>query len=561
MMQPWPSGLIQGGLTLPASSGPLAQIPTELPSNVSSFAQRIGSSVGNLIVAVVVLVAGWVFASVAASTIQKLLRKTDLDNRVAAWVTGRPQSEAPRIEQWVARTVFWLLMLFVLVAFFQALGLTSVVEPLNQLLTQVTSYLPQVFAALVVVLIAWLLATVSRVLIRGVLQRSQLDQRFSQVQETRISEEGTEAEASPQTALSDTLANVLYWSIFLLFLPSVLSILELEGTLPPVQNLLNQVLSILPNVAAALVIGAFGWLLAQVVRRLVTNLLVGVGTDQLGSRFGLDSESGQTLSRIIGTVVFVLVLIPVGIASFEALRIQAISGPAVSMLTEILNALPQIFTAGLILVVTYLLAQFVQDLVTKVLTELGFNNLFVWLGLQQSAAPTSDTAATATGSESASASPQLRTPSELAGIILLVGLMLFATVAAVDVLGIEALTEVMTGLLQILGQVLTGMAVFAVGLYFATLTFNLIRNSGFRQAPFLAFTARIAIIIFSGAMALRQIGIAADIVNLAFGLLLGSIAVGVAIAFGVGGREVAAEQLREWLNAMKSDQDGGSQGH
>lgn len=553
MMQPWQSGStgpIQEGLW-PALSpqGSLAQLPSDLPSNVSSFAQRIGSSVGNLIVAVVVLVAGWVFASVAASTIEKLLRRIDLDNRIAAWVTGRPQTDAPRVERWAARIVFWLLMLFVLVAFFQALELTSVVEPLNQLLNQVTSYLPQVFAAVIVILIAWLLATISRVLIRGVLQQLDIDQRFSQVQEDLPSpEEGTEAEATPQTNLSNTLANVLYGFIFLLFLPSVLSILELEGTLDPVQNLLDQVLSILPNVAAALVIAVFGWLVAQVIRRLVTNLLVGVGTDQLGTRFGLDLEGGQTLSRIIATVVFVLVLIPVGIASFEALRIEVISDPAVSMLTEILNALPQIFTAGLILVVAYLLAQFVQDLVTKVLTDLGFDNLFVWLGLQQAA----DTEATAVPTEG---SPR-QTPSQLAGVIVLVGLMLFATMAAVDVLGIDSLTELMTGLLQIMGQVLTGIAVFAVGLYLATLVFNLIRNSGFRQAPFLAFTARIAILIFAGAMALRQIGIATDIVNLAFGLMLGSIAVGVAIAFGIGGREVAAEQLREWLNAMKSDQDG-----
>jgi hypothetical protein len=52
-------------------------------------------------------------------------------------------------------------------------------------------------------------------------------------------------------------------------------------------------------------------------------------------------------------------------------------------------------------------------------------------------------------------------------------------------------------------------------------------------------------------MALRRMGVATDIVNLVFGLLLGAIAVAIALAFGLGGREIAAEQVREWLASFK----------
>jgi hypothetical protein len=53
-------------------------------------------------------------------------------------------------------------------------------------------------------------------------------------------------------------------------------------------------------------------------------------------------------------------------------------------------------------------------------------------------------------------------------------------------------------------------------------------------------------------MALRQMGIANDIVNLAFGLLLGAIAVSVALAFGLGSREIAARELEGWLKGFRS---------
>lgn len=67
--------------------------------------------------------------------------------------------------------------------------------------------------------------------------------------------------------------------------------------------------------------------------------------------------------------------------------------------------------------------------------------------------------------------------------------------------------------------------------------------------------ARVAILILAGSMALRQIGVASDIINLAFGLILGAAAVAVAIAFGFGGREIAAKQLREWQVSLNEKPD------
>ncbi|MBN1235254.1 MAG: hypothetical protein JW999_04290 [Methanotrichaceae archaeon] len=58
-----------------------------------------------------------------------------------------------------------------------------------------------------------------------------------------------------------------------------------------------------------------------------------------------------------------------------------------------------------------------------------------------------------------------------------------------------------------------------------------------------AHAARISILAFAGAMALRQMGPANEIINLAFGLLLGAIAVAIALAFGLGGKEIAAHPL------------------
>ena len=132
-----------------------------------------------------------------------------------------------------------------------------------------------------------------------------------------------------------------------------------------------------------------------------------------------------------------------------------------------------------------------------------------------------------------------RTPSEIVGSLVLVAVLLFATVEALRLLGFAVLADLLAEFIQLGGQILLGLLVFAVGLYLANLAADLIRSSDAAHAGLLALVARVAILVLAGAMALRQMGIANEIVNLAFGLLLGAIAVAAAIAFGFGGREIA----------------------
>ncbi|MDY6802207.1 MAG: mechanosensitive ion channel [Cyanobacteriota bacterium] len=503
--------------------------------------------------AVAILIIGTIAAWAISAFIGGLLKKTDIDNKIAGWVTGSGAGQKlPPVENWISTVIFWLIMIFVLVAFFNQLGLTAVSEPLNTFLNQIAGFLPQLAGALLWLGIAWLVATAVKLAVSRLLRALRLDERLNR--------QAGNTPGTGQIQLTDTLANALYWFIFLLFLPPVLEALGLEQALQPVQNMLDEILAALPNILKAVIIVAAGWLIATVVRRIVANLLAATGTDRLGLRFGISSSTGgQSLSSIISTVVYVLVLIPFAISALEALEIESISVPAVAMLQEVLQAIPDIFTAGLILVVAYVIGRFVSDLLTNILTGIGFNNIFNWLGLPSTpgprvpAPPSPDPNATVLQDEGTNRPPSPgRTPSEIVGIVALVGIMLFATVTATDILGLEALTLIVNQVLLIAGQVLLGVVVFAIGLYFANLAFSLIDSPGSRQARFLAQTARVGIIILVSAMALQQMGIASDIVNLAFGLLLGAIAVAIALSFGLGGRDIASEQIREWLNSFKA---------
>ena len=235
------------------------------------------------------------------------------------------------VGKWVSTAVYWLILAFTLVAFLNALHLESVSTPLNLFLQQILSYVPRLGSAALLLGVAWIIATLVKTLVTSGLSRFNLDDKLKQ-------HTGDVGGESP-IVVSETLGNALYWFVFLFFLPLVLNALDLP--LAPVQNLLDQILSALPKILTAILIGAIGWLVARIVKGITTNLLAAVGTDQLGARMGFNrSAGGMSLSTLLGTVVYVLVLIPTAIAALNALDIAAISTPAVAMLNQVMTTDP-----------------------------------------------------------------------------------------------------------------------------------------------------------------------------------------------------------------------------
>jgi hypothetical protein len=140
----------------------------------------------------------------------------------------------------------------------------------------------------------------------------------------------------------------------------------------------------------------------------------------------------------------------------------------------------------------------------------------------------------------------------LVGQIVSIFIMLFASVEAANMLGFSQVSDLVTMLIEFAGQVLLGSVIFAAGFWLANLAHaGVLRVSG-ESASGLAGILRIAILGLVLAMGLRAMGIADDIVNMAFGLVLGAVAVAFAVSFGLGGREAAGKQMEYWLAGLRN---------
>lgn len=483
--------------------------------------------VPSLVGAVVLLVAGWLLAIFLSRLVQHVLQKMELSSRISDAIADEDATEPQRVEYWVGRCVFWLLMLFVLVGFFQVLGVTQVTEPIIRFLNQIFEYAPRLIGPALLILIAWLLAKFLRIAVRKGLRASRLDERL---ESQALIGDGR------GVLLSDTIAEAVYWLTLLVFLPAVLSALDLGGLLDPVRGVVNELLGYLPNLLAAAVILIVGWFVARILRRLVTNMLAAAGADRLGAQVGLAQTTGhQSLSGLAGLVAYVLVFVPVLIAALNALQISAVTRPVSLMLTKALAAVPNLFAGALVLIVAIIVGRIVAGLASRLLAGVGFDGLPRKIGF---------------GSDTLAGSKRL---SEVTGSLILIAIMLFATIEALSLIGFSAFAELIEDFLVFASRILFGIVIIALGIFLGRLAGDFVRSANPPQAALLTVVARGAVVILSFAVGLQQMGIGEDIIALAFGLSLGAVAIAAAIAFGFGGRDAAADAIRRWQEQVTKD--------
>ncbi|MBL7161076.1 MAG: mechanosensitive ion channel [Anaerolineales bacterium] len=481
----------------------------------------VGEDMLNLLAGLAILIVGWLIARIIKTVVYRLLKRTNVDDRLAGAVAEGEEPAQLNIAKWVSTAAFYLVMLFVLVAFFQTVQLPAVAAPLNAMLEQIALAAPQLLGAILILLVAWLVATIAKFVIQRTMRMTKLDERLAAQAEID----------APKVSVSDSLANGVFWLVFLLFLPAVLNALGMRGLVEPVTGVVDAILGAIPNIFAAAISLFIGWLLARIVRQIVVNLLAATNIDKFGERIGVSSESQtEPLSKIIGSVIYILILIPAVIAALNALGVDAISAPAISMLTAVMSGIPMFFGAVLVLLVAYFAGKLISGLVSNLLTGIGFDRITEKLGLRIA----SDKAK--------------YTLSEVVGYIVLVAVLLLAGIEAADMLGFGFLAEILAIFLAFGGQVLLALLIFAVGLYLANLTRDVIMAAGGNNAGFMAGIARTAILVLVAAMGLQQVGVAGEIVNIAFGVLLGAIGVAAALAFGLGARETASRIVDSWVN-------------
>lgn len=367
------------------------------------------------------------------------------------------------------------------------------------------SIVEKVVLALIILAITWALAKASKWAFAKLVDKITFLQR------------GTATGESVGVSLGK-IVSLLIWLIGLL---GVLQVLELNAVAGPIDNLLTNIMDFLPKLVGAAILAYVGFLIAGIVRDLVTTTAQTLNVDRfanLASKGEVEEVTGSTaISKTLGTIAYVFIAIPVAIGALGVLNIASISGPATDMLDMILAAIPRIIAAAVLLGLGYVISKFVVGILTELLVGLGVDRSLGATGLLGEG----------------------NTASGIIARVVQIAIILFFAIAATRMLGFPELTAILNEILELGGRVVFGAVVIGAGFLIANMLAKLIDGTP-------GAIVRWATIIIFTFMGLSYTGVGDIITETAFSALVIGAAVAGALAFGLGGREWAARKLEEW---------------
>jgi hypothetical protein len=339
------------------------------------------------------------------------------------------------------------------------------------------------------------------------------------------------------------LGRLAYWLVWLVGLIAALQPLGLSGVLTPVTAMTNEVFAFLPKLLGAGVFFFAGLILARVVRHIIEAALGALNLERLFTRAGIpigdaplavdqDGAASEgvapvrnSIAKAVGVTVSAIIIIFAAIGALQILQISAISDPATNMLNTIAVSIPRVLAALVWLAIAFLIGRWVKAMLETVLPSLGFDNSVRALGVM----------------------PVSSNPSKVVGAVAMTAILLGAAIEAARQLGGEAVAALLFQITALGGKVIFGTVITVVGIFLARILSALVGSST-GEASYAQTIVKYAIIALFTAIGLTFMGLADQIVMMAFGLILGSAAVACAIAFGLGGRDVAARVLERWTD-------------
>lgn len=489
-----------------------------------------------ILLAILLFIGGWIVAKMISYAVFQLLSRTDLDNRaaeklgVSMLLSDRKKSEGGEgaIERFIAQVAYYIVMLLVVVGVLEFAGLSQVAGPLERLVDTVVQALPRVGKAALILVVAYFAGEILRKFTSAALDGLKVDARFAELAE----------DGEKQPAFSGTVGRVIFWLIMLVGIAGAFEALEITPIAEPLHGAIDHIVGVLPKVGFAALLIAIGWFGGRLARAIVRKVLQGLGFDKLAERVQLDRITGKTsASDVVATAVMVFIIVQATIAALNELGLTTLSEPLTGMMGQFWNLLPKVAVGVVIVVVAVFVGQLLRRLVSGALRNIGLDRFMENLGFKKLS----------------EREDRLGEYSEMLGFAVQVGVILLGVAQALTTLELVMWSAYVN---SFLGYIIKNVAVatFVVGIGFAIGNYvrDLIRARGEDEVgKWMGEFARYAVLVFAFTMAVRQLDVAEDFVLLTFGLLFGALCLGAALAFGLGGREVAGDIVKRRYNEAR----------
>ncbi|MEM6278462.1 MAG: mechanosensitive ion channel [Verrucomicrobiota bacterium] len=317
----------------------------EVLETVKGWLEVIGlKAAAPWILALIVIVIGFYVAKILEKLVKKALSKTSFDDKLAK-LLGQ---DCDGCEKGFSKFVFYLFMLFVVYFGLSIAGQSEAVAPLKTTLDNLFDFIPRILAAAVIGFVAWILATLVRNILEGILTASRVDERLG---------------LGEKKPISSSVGLIAFFGIILVMLPPALGALQMKEISEPISQMIDQIFAYVPALFSGIVLFAIGYLIASIVQKVLANVLESIGVDKKPEKLGYSGGSliaGKPLSLIISYIAMATILVTIGAQAIMTMKLGFISDLAVDFVPGYYKILAAVIIFCIAIYVANIVGQLIE---------------------------------------------------------------------------------------------------------------------------------------------------------------------------------------------------------
>ena len=329
--------------------------------------------------------------------------------------------------------------------------------------------------------------------------------------------------------LSLFFEKLVYILLMIFVLMGSLELLGISSVLNPLNEMMVNFMGYVPNIIASVLVLYIGYLLA----RMVSDLVESVG-DKIQETAGkLKMSEKINVVKILKNISFIVIMFIVITGAVDTLQMESVAAPLKQILTIVAGYLVKIFGAIVLIIVFAYAAKFISTMLKDLLNGFNIDMFAQMMGISKMIGGLSITM--------------------LVSKLTFFFIVYFGILEVVDVLGFEPLKVILNDLLYVIGKILMGLLILLIGNFIANRVYkNMGKN---KEDKFVASVAKMAVLALFLSIGLTQMDLGSNIVNLAFGLTLGAVALAIGLSYGLGGKESAGEHMKELIERFRKNNE------
>ena len=309
---------------------------------INELFNKIYSALPGLLGAALLLVIALFMAFLAKKLTTKGLDKVEFDSKLQKWGMAKNDEESNIFIETIGSLVYFVTTLLFTPFIFTGLNLSGVADPIIIMLNKFWDFIPNLLVSVMIIIIGSYLCKFIKKLSRNLFEGIDVDRWYRKL----IGQQET-AEFVTETRLADVLSSIIYVLIYIPIITVALQILGVSTISDPIVSVLNQIVSVIPNVLAAVVLVIIGNFIAKLVADLIESMLKTSGIDKYSQYLNFKGETSILISNVSAQIIQAVLMIFFMVEAISVLQLDVLN----SIGNSIIAYLPAVVSSVIILAV------------------------------------------------------------------------------------------------------------------------------------------------------------------------------------------------------------------